>query len=298
MNTPLRIVVSYTTLPSRYNILKKSLLSILNQTQKVSAIYLTIPDICKRLNKVYPPLPPDLLEICTVVKSNVDYGPCTKIYGALIQEKDPRTIIISCDDDVYFPPNYIEKMIEHHKNYPNSAICGTGALISRGVLLASIVSSISPFHKWKGFTGFSVGKEGRKVDLIFGVAGVLYTREMFPCKELLYEKLFKYTLEDDAIFHNDDVLISSYLSKNNIERRLFLDIPNVEHLNGDDALSSEAIKMLVRLNTSIKRVQELGLYTTMEPLYIDESPTIRVLFVLIIVLLIILLAIINGCCFL
>lgn len=286
-----RVVATYTTLPSRYDVLKRSILSLKAQTHKLDAIYVSIPKIASRLNKEYPPLPEDLASLCTVVKSEYDYGPLTKIYGALMMESDPNTIIISCDDDVFFDPNHIEIMLRHHNRYPHSVITGTGALISRGLFFISIVSTVRPFHNWSGFTGFTVPKEGRTVDLIFGVAGVLYTREMFPAKEVLHDELLHHSLEDQTIFHNDDVLISGYLSKHNIERRVFFDIPTIHHDNGEDALSSDIFKMIGRLNQSITKVKELGFFTTMEPLPIDETPLWRIIVTVVVILIIILIAI-------
>lgn len=291
LSNPSRVVASYTTLPSRYDVLKRSILSLKDQTHPLDTIYLTIPERAARLNKEYPPIPEDLEALCTVIRIDTDYGPLTKIYGALISEKDPNTIIISCDDDVIFSPNHVETLLKHHKSYPKSAICGTGALIGRGLPFISIVSTVKPFHEWSGFTGFEVNKNGRRVDLIFGVAGVLYTRNMFPSNESLYEDLFQYSLRDQAIFHNDDVLISGYLSKLSIERRVFFDIPTIHHDNGQDALSSDIFKMIGRLNTSIQTVKELGFFTTMEEVPLDETPTGKVIFSLIILIIIIILAI-------
>ena len=287
----LRVVASYTTLPSRYDVLKRSILSLQEQTHKLDAIYLTIPERAARLNKEYPPIPDDLAALCTVIRIDTDYGPLTKIYGALFSESDPNTIILSCDDDVIFSANHVETLLKHHKSHPKSSICGTGALIGSGLPFISIVSTIQPFDKWRGFTGFDLDKKGRKVDLIFGVAGVLYVRSMFPAKESLYNDLFQYSLRDQAIFHNDDVLISGYLSKQGIERRVFFDIPTIHHDSAEDALSSDIFKMIGRLNTSIKKVKELGFFPTMEEVPLDETPTVRVLFTIIILVIIVILAI-------
>lgn len=285
----IRVVASYTTLPSRYDVLRSSMNTLLAQTYKLDAIYLALPAKAARLNKEYPPLPDDIAAMCTVVRIDTDYGPGTKIYGALVSETDPNTVIISCDDDVFFEPNFVEVLLSHHKTHPQSCICGTGALIGRGLWFISIVSSVSPFHKWKGFTGFTIGKDGRKVDLIFGVAGVLYTRGMFPTNEDLYNELFRHCLEDNTIFYNDDVLISGYLSKQGIERRTFYDIPPITHANGEDALSSDFFRMITRMNTAIQRVKQLGFYTTMEESSVDETPAWRVIVIIIIAIIILVL---------
>lgn len=285
----IRVVATYTTIPSRYDEVKQSILSLRNQTHKLDAIYLTIPQRSHRLNKEYPPIPEDLSELCTIVRTDADYGPITKIYGALVSEKDPNTVIFSCDDDVIFSPNHIEIMLSHHRNNPEIAICGTGALIGKGLSFVSIVSTVEPFQNWNGLTGFNLGPNGRKVDLIFGVAGVLYVRKFFPPNDSLYENIFKHSLDDESIFHNDDVLISGYLSKQGISRYVFYDIPTINHANGPDALSSDIFKMIFRLNTAISKVKELGLFTQMETLSIDETCFTRICFVIIIIIIMIVL---------
>lgn len=287
----IRVVASYTTIPTRYDCLKKSIQSMLDQTHKLDAIYLALPKKAARLNKEYPPLPDDLAAMCTVVPVDIDYGPICKVYGALIAESDPNTIIISCDDDVGFTPNFVETILKFHKKSPKSAICGTGALIAKGLALISIVSTVGPQSGWNGFTGFEVPPEGRRVDLIFGVAGVLYTRGMFPPNERLHDEIFHWCLEDDSIFHNDDVLISGYLSKMGIERRIYLGIPEIKHFNGNDALSGDLPKMIIRLHKSINKVIEIGFYPQMEDVAYDETAAGKVAIGIILSIIIIILAI-------
>ena len=286
-----RVVATYTTLPSRYEVLYMSILTLKKQTRPPDVIYVTLPKRAARLNLEYPPLPLYITELCTVVPTEIDYGPLTKIYGALTMEIDPNTIIISCDDDVFFDPTHIEIMLKHHQQYPQACICGTGALIAKGVLFISIVSSIQPFHTWRAFTGFTVNKEGRNVDLIFGAAGVLYTRSMFPKKSQLHDELLNYALIDNAIFHNDDVLISGHLSKHDIERRVFLDIPSVQHANGPDALSGDLVKMIKRMALSIEKVKQYGFFPTMVSVAITETPAGRVVIIVIVIFILLLLLI-------
>ena len=289
---PLRVVATYTTLPSRYEVLKRSMESLHAQTHKLDAIYLTVPKRAARLDREYPPIPDDLAALCTVIGIETDYGPITKLYGGLISESTPNTVIISCDDDVLFVPEHVETLLRHHKTHPKSAICGTGALIGRGIPFISIVSTVEPFHDWSGFTGFDVDKNGRRIDLVFGVASVLYTRGMFPTNENLQEEIFQYSLKDSAIFHNDDVLISGYLSKQGIERRLFFDIPTIYHHDNDaDALSSDAFKMIGRLSESIDKVKEYGFFPTMEEVPLDETITGRVVVGIIILIIVVILGV-------
>lgn len=272
-----KIVVSYTTLPNRYDVLQKSVQSILNQTIKPYKIYISIPNISRRFGTLYPQLPDYIVNNCEVVKMDQDYGPLSKIYGALYNEDDDDTIIITCDDDVVFSRTHIEKLVEKHKKY-GCAVSGTGALLGLGPNLISIYSSIEPFNNLKGFTGFPIKKEGKKCDLLFGVAGVLYKRSMFPEKKMLYNEIFKHALQHNDIFHNDDILLSGYLSKNNINRMVFTDIPPVQHCSGEGALSGNFFSMFARAKLALKTARNLGMYENFEPCYIDYSPLINGLF--------------------
>lgn len=284
----MRVVATYTTLPGREYTLEESIKSLLAQKRKLDVIYITIPKEAIRLGVCYTEPSDFLKKNCVIVTPDQDYGPITKIYGALMREKDPKTCILSCDDDVIFPPEFVSTLMGKRKKYPRSAICGTGAMFGRGLWFLSIVSSIKPFDGWKGFTGFRVGKNGRPIDIAFGVGGVLYNRGMFPPREELYDKLWKYSIGDKDIFHNDDVLISGYLSGKNIERRLFLDIPSITHVGGEAALSGDVFKMLSRMWVAITKVQEMGYYQDAQYYSSDESPVMRgvILFALIVIIII------------
>lgn len=284
-----RTVVTYTTLPDRYDLLYQSLLSIHKQTHRVDRIYLTVPAHVSRLNKEYPPLPDKIQELCQVLHIDTDYGPVTKLYGALMMEEDPDTIIISCDDDVIYPPTLVEVLVTHHTRCPNTAICGTGALLGHGVYFLSLISSLTvqvSFTNW--ISGFAIPPTGRNVDLVFGVGGVLYLRKFFPPPSTLYDNFLMYTAMDVSIFHNDDILISGYLAYHNIPRKIFSDIPPVHHApRHADALSYNLFKMITRMNTSFIKAQSYGLFPQLEPVSWSESFIVRVILLVVGILLII-----------
>lgn len=289
---PLRVVATFTTLPDRYSLVENSIKSIRAQDYPVDAIYLTIPRRARRLKQEYPPVPDTLSELCTIIRIDIDYGPITKIYGALVSETNPDTIIISCDDDIIHHPRLVRTLVNHHKQQANIAICGTGALIGRGLPLFSIFSSLHPFRKWNGFTGFEVGENGRAIDVIFGVAGVLYLRGFFPDINNLHSEIFKYCFENEAVFLNDDILISGYLSRRNITRKVFSDIPDAvcQHENRADALSHDLMVQMTTINRSINYLKEKGFFPLTESIPLDETIMGRTIILIIIVVLILVLA--------
>lgn len=287
--TSKRVVGTLTTLPDRYELLYTTLQGLAAQTFPLDIIYVTIPKIAKRLKVAYPPIPDKIKDIATIVYIDDDFGPITKIYGALISEQDLDTVIISFDDDVYYPPNHVASLMAHDDG---ACVCGTGALISKGLFFLSITSSLAPFKKWNPLIGPNVGYDGRAVDLIFGVAGVLYRRSFFPTIENLQSELLCHTM-DDNVFLNDDVLISGYLSAKNIKRLVYNDIEPVTCLDEtrDDALSANLWSMVQRLKLAVNYCQEHDLFTLMEPYDLSETPTVRCGLALIAILLVITLVI-------
>lgn len=286
-----RVVVTFTTLPDRQEKLLESINSITAQTLQPDAIYLTVPKVCKRLNKPYLAMNEEIIEKCLIVEIDDDYGPITKIYGALISESDPETIIISCDDDTLYERNFIETIVKYGNLYPEACVSGTGAIISRGVHLIGIRTSLKNFLWVNSLISFEVDKiAGRNVDLIFGVSGVLYRRKFFPTKSNLLEELFKISLENDSLFCNDDVVISAYLSKVNVVKKVFVDIPPVSTLPSDkNSLSRNFFTMMIRMQEAINHCKSLGLYQEMENIPISETVAGRLVILFFIILTIIVL---------
>lgn len=283
----LRVVATCTTLPDRYSTLVRTLECLHNQDIKLDAIYVTIPYVAKRLNKAYPPITTEMSQLATVIRVKEDYGPLCKLYGALVNEKDPNTIIISVDDDCIYPPTLVSVLLDYHTREPNVAICGTGALLKNGTWFSSININVDYYNK--NMCGFNVPNKGRYIDLIHGFVGVLYKRSFFPHRKRLYEELYKYPLMDHSIFCHDDVIISGYLKKNKIKMMTFNKIPSIiADVKNEDALSYNFFEMLYKFNKSILLLKEHGMFLTYENTSISESPTYRVILFIAIIILIIL----------
>ena len=270
-----RVVASLTTMPDRYHKIIKTLRSINNQNYKLDAIYLGIPKKSRRLNINYPEVTDEIKSLCTVVRCE-DYGPMTKILGALISESNPETIIITFDDDMIYPPDIVSKLMSYHEKYPESAIGSSGMLLRYNCPMCAITPNEDNFIY--RIPKFSVPPEGRKVDSIYGYPGALYLRKFFPLDNL--EEFLNYALIDNDMFMNDDITISGYLSLNNIERRIFPNIPSVSFVLSDDTglrvrndneISYNLDKFFQRMNAAIIKCKSLGMYNITEPLDITES---------------------------
>jgi len=263
----MRIVASCTTLPNRYDQLSSMITSLQQQTRPFDAMYLTIPKISKRFNTPYPDLPDHIKHKCIVVYCDIDYGPLCKLYGALVSEKKPDTMIITVDDDCHYSPNLVQSLVNHDKK--DAVICGSGALLSSfGIHFLSYYNNHSHDYIYNAMWGFHVPPEGRSIDLLYGYGGVLYRRGYFPD----VEDLFQYPLLHHAIFCNDDVLISGYLKKQNIKILIFPDIGHVRTNEKEkDALSYDFFKMLYRLDDAIQILKTYGFYKTIEGASFNDS---------------------------
>ena len=257
----IRVVATCTTLPTRYERLRKMIESLHNQTYKLDAIYVSLPKRSHRLNIEYPPLPDDIMKNCIVVVPDVDYGPITKIYGGLVSEKDPETLIISFDDDMVYPPTLVEVFVRHAQEWPDRAIAASGQKSSLGFIFKATRTNIRPFTFFSNIVCFDNNENSSDVDEVLGITGVLYRRKFFPANNKLEKELFSYVFKDKNIFLNDDLLISGYLDYKGIKRRVFNDFPHVNGLKNDsDALSFSFINQIKTYNKALKTVKAFGLF--------------------------------------
>lgn len=290
----MRVVASLTTIPGRYPKLLRTLRSLHAQTYPLDAIYLGIPRESRRLKQQYPEIPKEITNLCTIVHCDYDYGPCTKIVGGLLSENNPDTIIFTFDDDVVYSPNLVSSMLTFHKKHSNCAIGSSGILLKYGFPFYSTISNCKAH--WNSMTGFQLTKEGRSVDALCGFSSVLYLRKFFPHLESLHDKFLKYPLMDNDVYFNDDIMISAFLSKNNVDRRVFPDIPipnenkvydpDIDILDGNE-ISFDKIAFLQRFRRSINKVQEWGFFPQTQAVALDE--TIGGHIIIVVVLIIILL---------
>lgn len=196
-----KVIVSFTTTPSRIHKCEKMLKSILNQNFKPSKIILNIPKIFDRTGDKYTI--PDFITNENLVFVNVvdiDYGPGTKLFPAVDyltkNAYDKKTRIISCDDDIEYPLNMIENLIDTD----DSCVWATEGFNFENLKLER--------HR----------VHNKSVDIIEGYAGVCYTLNMFDVDFTDYMNI---SIKNKFCKLSDDLLFSNYLSKHNIDKRLY-----------------------------------------------------------------------------
>ena len=271
----LKCVCSLTTLPDRYTSLLLTLQSLHRQAVHFDKIYLCLPQVAKRSGKKYPEPSEEIKALCTIVKIPIDYGPICKLYGALISEQDPDTIIVTVDDDVIYPFDFLKILLEKHKLRPDVAITGAGVLINDGHNM-SINTNFDGLMFMNGFLcGFPYINGQREIDIVQGISGCLYLRKFFPKKDNLYNEFLHYT-EDIDLFLSDDIVTSSYLCSKGIKRVTFKHMPRVGvNIADDAALSNNLRRMLQTFKRAIVKCQSLGLLNRLEPASSIDSPTFK-----------------------
>ena len=206
--------ISLTTVPKRlknWEIFSQTLLSLINQKTDIDyKIILNIPNkhalsgeennISKELIEIQEKHPKLIIN-----KIDKDYGPITKIIGALPIVKNPEDIIIVCDDDQL----YHEEMLEYHlkmmKKYnQKTAICFRGDM---PVCKNYIDQERKNYNFGLFHTYFPV-----KEDCLLVIPGhwhsVSYIRKFFE-EDFLDENFL-------SLADNDDLLVGYYFKKKRI----------------------------------------------------------------------------------
>lgn len=112
----MNVYVSLTTIPSRFNNVYKTIDSIVNQTHKVTQIFLNIPPSYVRFpdqsisDEDIKNLSDRYSEILTINRIEKDYGPGSKIMGIPTHVIEEDAFVILVDDDV----SYSNHMVETH----------------------------------------------------------------------------------------------------------------------------------------------------------------------------------------
>lgn len=115
------VIISLTSYPKRINEVVYTIHSLLNQDWKADKIILWLAE--KEFPKHEENLPEDLLRL-KQYGLTIKWCDSLKSYKKLIPslQEYPDSLIITADDDLYYPKEWLRKLYEHHKNYPNDIV--------------------------------------------------------------------------------------------------------------------------------------------------------------------------------
>jgi hypothetical protein len=195
----LDIVVSMTTTPHRINKMEQPLECLSRQQIQPKQIFVSIPHIFKRDNLTYEI--PDWLDSfpnVTILRTE-DYGPATKLLGALKNAPiNDDTIIVTADDDTCYPENWLLRLAVRAKQYPAQAVGVSGV-------------DLDSNNKTDGIA--RIKKDRAPASILEGYGGVAYRSKFFD------DSVYDMTAIDNPCYNSDDLYLSYHLAKNNIARQ-------------------------------------------------------------------------------
>lgn len=212
----MKIVVSFTTSPTRINKCGPMINSILDQSRRPDLFLLNIPEEFARTGDTYV-VPKYIRKSLTVNRIAVDYGPATKIVPSVLYLReradtyDPEhTRIIYLDDDIAYP----KKMVETYEKMipPNDNNVWT----STGFDFVNM---------------FLDGKRGHKdvATIAEGYGSVCVKLNTFG--DDFIEYMTRYTAIDNQICRlSDDVILSNYYHRRNVGIYI-MNIPGLMSIN-------------------------------------------------------------------
>ena len=114
-----------TTIPSRVDRLAKVVDSLSSQTWPVAEIRLYVPEF-------YARFPGDVVDIgrvdqrVNVIEVARDLGPLTKVAYAVEDLKCEDVLVLVCDDDMNYEPDWVERFVRAHEEVPDACLVQSG----------------------------------------------------------------------------------------------------------------------------------------------------------------------------
>lgn len=247
-----KIIVSMTSIPSRIESLSYCIESLLSQTMTPDKIILWIDkDKFKDVN--IEDKFSLLIERGLEIRYCEDLKPHTKYFYALQEFND--SLVITVDDDIYYPENLVERLVNEHNKNPKNIICWRAHEITfkkEQILSYKMWNMLAPGYK-----------NTSNLLLATGVGGVLYPPNCFgeiafnkdifmricptaddlwlKVMEIIYEvkvtKLSKYTKEcviisktqkialsdDNVINKKNDIMMKQLINEFSLDINHFMD---------------------------------------------------------------------------
>ncbi|MDK0933369.1 glycosyltransferase [Clostridium perfringens] len=154
------IIISLTSFPGRIHLVHKAIYSIMNQTYKPNMIILWLSE--EQFPKKEESLPQNLIELKSLGLSirwlKNDLKSYKKLIPALKEFKND--IIITADDDLYYPKYWLESLLESYKKYPEDIHCHLVTRISYRDNVISIAERTKEFVNKSSFNNKLLGGSG------------------------------------------------------------------------------------------------------------------------------------------
>lgn len=187
------ITLSLTSFPARINIVHLAVKSLLNQSIKADRIILWLADSQfkdRKLPKELTDLKEYGLKICFCEEDLIGH----KKHYMAIRNQRKNELVVTYDDDIIYPKDSLERLINTHKKFPDCVICNRAQLIQidqRGKV-------INP-GRWKTISDVGVNSPTFKL-LPSNGGGVLYPYGVLCKDSSEVEKIKKLCLRADDLW--------------------------------------------------------------------------------------------------
>lgn len=198
------VTLTLTTVPWRIDHIKPTLVSLLKQTLPPKEIHINIGrDLFAAKCKDIPSFLKDL-KVVKVFEVEKDLGPATKVIPTLQRFEGADQLIVVVDDDMYYAPNLVEKLVEADSNPQLNPEKCTSFCINGLLLPRDLLSQSRPSDK-----EIKVGV--KRVGIVEGCGGYTVRPSYFHRSDLMDT-----SQAPDRCLYDDDFWISGHLSRNNI----------------------------------------------------------------------------------
>ena len=183
-----KIIISLTSYPGRISLVWMTAASLLNQTKKPYKVILwlakeefpkeELPASLRRLKKRGLEI-----EFCEDLKPHKKYF--------YTMQKYPDCFVVTADDDIFYPENFLEKLWKGYEKYPDTIICHWSHKIGMDEH-----GNFLPYNSWED----NREDEPSFLNLAVGCNGVLYPPEALGEEAFQIEKIKGLALFTDDLW--------------------------------------------------------------------------------------------------
>lgn len=184
------LIVSLTSYPARFDKLRMTLRSLIEQDVRPDYIMLWVDSAHEKA------IPQEVWALCHAgvnICFHNDIGPATKLLPAL--KEYPEHFIITADDDLYYPPDWIGRLIDAYDKDSPSIVC-----LRAHLAMVGDDGALLPYRKWDRRTDQLQANEKTQYIFPTGVGGVLYPPGCFSSEVFDEKTLAKLTPKADDVW--------------------------------------------------------------------------------------------------
>lgn len=220
----MRLIVTLSSIPSRFQGLGPTLQSLLNQDLPPHEIRLYIPHSYRRFPDWDGHLP-KVPRAVQILRADLDYGPATKILPAVRDFHGQDVELLLCDDDRIYDPGWTARFVQARREHPDCLIAEAGRFVpghhatatpkaqprGKGVAYRLLRAASLGWNKPRAWVGSGY------VDVFKGYGGAMLRPEFVP------ESAFDIP---DLLWTVDDPWLSGNCAANGI--RIWLNADGIE----------------------------------------------------------------------